>query len=172
MSDDEASSGNMNDDKALSSDGCWGAAENDAAHSQAVGDLPQVLVVAAALLDVDNRVLLAQRPPGKSMAGLWEFPGGKVGLNETPEAALIRELDEELGIEVEVGRVLELVFARSTDEVSIVLIFFEASRTTRSAAPRPIEAAAVRWVELHDLLDGELTPGDRVMAAQLRSRAD
>ena len=128
--------------------------------------------MAAGVVVEAGRVLLAQRFESDSFGGLWEFPGGKIEAGEDPRVALARELDEELGIEVEVGRVLELVFARSTDEVSIVLIFFEASRTTRSAAPRPIEAAAVRWVELHDLLDGELTPGDRVMAAQLRSRAD
>ena len=64
-----------------------------------MGDRPIVLVSAVALLDADNRVLLAQRPEGKSMAGLWEFPGGKIDPGETPEAALIRELDEELGID-------------------------------------------------------------------------
>ena len=62
--------------------------------------IPTVLVAAAALVDADNRVLLAQRPPGKSMAGLWEFPGGKVETGETPEQALVRELREELGVEV------------------------------------------------------------------------
>ena len=64
------------------------------------GSAPIVLVAAVALVDPDNRVLLARRPPGKSMAGLWEFPGGKVDPGETPEAALVRELAEELGIEI------------------------------------------------------------------------
>ena len=73
--------------------GCWSAAE------RAENDLPLLLVVAAGLVDIDGRVLIARRPEGKPMAGLWEFPGGKVKAGESPEAALIRELDEELGID-------------------------------------------------------------------------
>src|SRR6185437_4376089 len=72
---------------------------------------PVVLVTAAALIDADGRVLLAQRPEGKPMAGLWEFPGGKVHDGETPERALIRELDEELGIDVEASCLAPLTFA-------------------------------------------------------------
>lgn len=73
-----------------------------------------VLVVAVALFDGEGRVLLAQRPPGKSMAGLWEFPGGKVEQGETPEAALVRELDEELGVVVDLEAFLPLTFASHT----------------------------------------------------------
>src|SRR5580693_6293520 len=73
--------------------------------------LPVVLVVAVALVDADGRVLLAQRPAGKMMAGLWEFPGGKVQEGETPEAALIRELKEELGIDVTESCLAPLTFA-------------------------------------------------------------
>src|ERR1700690_4374469 len=73
--------------------------------------LPGILVVAVALVDADGRVLLAQRPEGKSMAGLWEFPGGKVDAGETPEAALIRELKEELGIDVTASCLAPLTFA-------------------------------------------------------------
>ena len=73
-----------------------------------------VLVVAVALFDGQGRVLLAQRPPGKAMAGLWEFPGGKVEVGETPEAALVRELEEELGIEVDVEALEPLTFASHT----------------------------------------------------------
>ncbi len=72
---------------------------------------PLVLVAAAVLIDSENRVLLAQRPTGKSMAGLWEFPGGKVHRNETPEAALVRELREELGIQTSTGCLWPLTFA-------------------------------------------------------------
>src|SRR5262249_52610537 len=80
-----------------------------AAEPQARG--PMVLVSAVALVDADGRVLLAQRPPGKSMAGLWEFPGGKVDPGETPEAALIRELVEELGIDVAASCLAPFTFA-------------------------------------------------------------
>ena len=73
-----------------------------------------VLVVACALVDADRRVLLAQRPPGKAMAGLWEFPGGKVEGGETPEAALIRELGEELGVETKAACLAPLTFASHT----------------------------------------------------------
>ena len=76
--------------------GCWQAGERAAGSS---ADKPTLLVVAVALVDADGRVLIAQRPEGKSMAGLWEFPGGKVDPGETPEAALIRELKEELDID-------------------------------------------------------------------------
>ena len=72
---------------------------------------PMLLVAAAVLIDSENRVLLAQRPAGKSMAGMWEFPGGKVHANEIPEAALVRELQEELGIETSVGCFWPLTFA-------------------------------------------------------------
>src|SRR5579862_9082478 len=73
--------------------------------------LPLVLVAAVALIDRDGRVLLARRPPGKSMAGLWEFPGGKLRAGETPEAALIRELDEELGIDTRQSCLAPVAFA-------------------------------------------------------------
>ena len=73
--------------------------------------LPTILVVAVALIDVDGRVLIAQRPEGKQLAGLWEFPGGKVEADERPEAALIRELREELGIEVSDSCLAPFVFA-------------------------------------------------------------
>src|SRR6185312_11160028 len=75
------------------------------------GSLPLLLVAAVALIDSDGRVLLAQRPEGKAMAGLWEFPGGKVAPGETPEAALIRELDEELGIDVSENCLAPFTFA-------------------------------------------------------------
>ncbi|MBF0130765.1 MAG: (deoxy)nucleoside triphosphate pyrophosphohydrolase, partial [Alphaproteobacteria bacterium] len=91
--------------------GCW-----DAPFPLPRTGLPLVLVSAVALLDPDNRVLLAQRPPGKSMAGLWEFPGGKVQPGETPEAALIRELDEELGIDVRASCLAPLSFASHSYE--------------------------------------------------------
>src|SRR5262245_27244115 len=81
---------------------------------EAPANLKVVLVAAAALIDPQNRVLIAQRPPGKSMAGLWEFPGGKVGAGETPEYALMRELEEELGIETRPSCYLPVGFASHT----------------------------------------------------------
>ena len=87
------------------SDGCWSAETR----TQPSG--PMVLVVAAALIDSDGRVLLARRPEGKAMAGLWEFPGGKVGAGETPEAALVRELKEELGIDTRTSCLAPIAFA-------------------------------------------------------------
>ena len=92
-------------------DGCWGA---DVPAPKA--SVPIITVVAVALLDVDNRILLAQRPPGKAMAGLWEFPGGKIDPGETPEAALIRELEEELGLDVRASCLAPLTFASHTYE--------------------------------------------------------
>ena len=76
-----------------------------------LGERPMVLVAAVALVDADGRVLIAQRPPGKSMAGLWEFPGGKVDVGETPEQALVRELREELGIETATSCLAPIAFA-------------------------------------------------------------
>src|SRR3954467_9673225 len=86
-------------------DGCWAAGPGPRT------GLPVILVSAVALLDADGRVLLAQRPEGKSMAGLWEFPGGKVEPGETPEAALVRELKEELGIDVHESCLAPFTFA-------------------------------------------------------------
>ncbi len=86
--------------------GCWSAAE-----APALGDKPIVLVAAVALVDIDGRVLIARRPEGKAMAGLWEFPGGKLHQGETPEAALIRELQEELGIDTKGSCLAPIGFA-------------------------------------------------------------
>ncbi len=157
----------MNDDKALSGEGCWAAAEHDAAHSQALGALPQVLVVAAALLDVDNRILLAQRPEGKSMAGLWEFPGGKVGLNETPEAALIRELDEELGIETRDSCLAPFTFASHAYDDFRLLMPLYIIRTWRGT-PQAREGQALKWVRASNLTDYAMPPADVPLVALLR----
>ena len=87
--------------------------------------MKMVLVSAVALIDVDGRVLLAQRPPGKSMAGLWEFPGGKIEVGETPEAALIRELQEELGIDTWASCLAPLTFAsHSYDDFHLMMPLF------------------------------------------------
>src|SRR5580698_5880564 len=86
---------------------------------------PLLLVAAAALIDKEGRILLAERPAGKSMAGLWEFPGGKIELNETPEAALVRELKEELGIDVAAADLTPLTFAsHSYEDFHLVMPLF------------------------------------------------
>ena len=86
--------------------GCW-----DAEFRKAQGDVKTVIVVAAVLVDIDGRVLVAQRPEGKAMAGLWEFPGGKLEPGELPETALVRELNEELGIDLTESCLAPLTFA-------------------------------------------------------------
>ncbi len=110
-------------------------------------------VVAAALVDDGGRVLLQQRRPGRAMAGLWEFPGGKVESDELPEAALARELEEELGINVDVAALAPACFASAPlgDCRMILLLYLCRSWTGQ---PRPLDASALRWLrpgEMHGL---------------------
>ena len=123
-----------------------------------------VLVAAVALTDRDGRVLIAQRPPGKDMAGLWEFPGGKVEPGETPEDALAREVREELGCDIEIDRIDEVVFHAYPDFDLYILVY--ASRIT-AGTPRPIEVADVRWVEAPQLPALDLLPADYPLARKL-----
>ncbi|MEE2861831.1 MAG: (deoxy)nucleoside triphosphate pyrophosphohydrolase [Paracoccus sp. (in: a-proteobacteria)] len=109
-----------------------------------------VLVSAVALIDPDGRVLLAQRPEGKSMAGLWEFPGGKVEPGETPEAALIRELDEELGIQTWDSCLAPLTFASHAYETFHLLMPLFACRRWQGIV-RPQEGQQLAWVRSADL---------------------
>lgn len=109
-----------------------------------------VLVSAVALIDVDGRVLLAQRPEGKSMAGLWEFPGGKVEAGETPEAALVRELQEELGIDTWESCLAPLTFASHSYENFHLLMPLFACRKW-NGIPQSRENQALKWVEARDL---------------------
>jgi len=104
-----------------------------------------VLVSAVALIDVDGRVLLTQRPEGKSMAGLWEFPGGKVDPGETPEAALARELEEELAIKVDPGDLTPLTFASHAYEDFHLLMPLYGCRRWQGT-PRATEGQALAWV--------------------------
>src|SRR3954471_21803258 len=104
-----------------------------------------VLVVACALIDTDGRVLISQRPEGKSMAGLWEFPGGKVEPGERPEAALIRELAEELGIGVEEAALDPAAFASAPLGDRHLLLLLYLCRTW-DGEPQPLDAEALRWV--------------------------
>ena len=109
-----------------------------------------VLVSAVALIDIDGRILLGQRPEGKSMAGLWEFPGGKVEEGETPEAALIRELQEELGIDTWASCLAPLTFASHTYENFHLLMPLFACRKWEGI-PQSRENQALKWVKARDL---------------------
>ena len=109
-----------------------------------------ILVSAVALIDPDGRVLLAQRPEGKSMAGLWEFPGGKVEVGETPEAALIRELQEELGINTWQSCLAPLTFASHAYEDFHLLMPLFACRKWRGV-PQPQEGQTLKWIRKQDL---------------------
>lgn len=118
-----------------------------------------VLVSAVALIDPDGRVLLAQRPPGKSMAGLWEFPGGKVEPGETPEAALIRELDEELGIQTWNSCLAPLTFAsHSYDDFHLLMPVFACRRWQGVVQPR--EGQSLAWVRANRLRDYPMPAAD------------
>jgi len=121
---------------------------------------PRLLLVAAcALLDADRRVLLAQRPPGKPMAGLWEFPGGKIEAGETPEDTLIRELREELGIETRVECLAPLSFAsHAYEDFHLLMPLFVCRRY--EGIPAPLEGQTLKWVAPRLLRDYPMPPAD------------
>ncbi len=118
-----------------------------------------VLVSAVALIDRDGRVLLAQRPEGKSMAGLWEFPGGKIEDGETPEVALIRELEEELGINTWESCLAPLTFASHTYEKFHLLMPLFACRKWEGT-PIAREGQTLKWVYPKDFRDFPMPPAD------------
>jgi 8-oxo-dGTP diphosphatase len=128
---------------------------------------PTVLVVAVALVDGDGRVLIARRPEGKAMAGLWEFPGGKVHDGESPEAALIRELAEELGIDVSAHCLAPLTFASHRYETFHLLMPLYVCRVWEGAV-RAREGQALKWVEPRRLRDYPMPPADVPLIAMLR----
>jgi 8-oxo-dGTP diphosphatase len=129
--------------------------------------LPVVLVVAVTLVDADGRVLLAQRPAGKAMAGLWEFPGGKVQPGEAPEAALIRELKEELGIDVTEACLAPLTFASHRyDSFHLLMPLYVCRRWTGTVGPR--EGQRLAWVRPAKLDDYAMPPADKPLVAMLR----
>jgi 8-oxo-dGTP diphosphatase len=132
-----------------------------------MADTPIVLVSAVALLDADNRVLLAQRPEGKSMAGLWEFPGGKVDPGETPEAALIRELNEELGIDTVESCLAPIGFAsHGYDDFHLLMPLFVCRKW--QGEPEPREGQTLAWVRPNALRDYPMPPADVPLVAQLQ----
>ncbi len=126
-----------------------------------------VLVAACALIDRDSRVLIAQRPAGKNMAGLWEFPGGKVEEGETPEACLIRELQEELGIDTWESCLAPIGFAsHSYDEFHLLMPLFVCRKW--QGTPMSKEGQALKWVSPTRLGDYDMPPADVPLVAQLR----
>ncbi len=126
-----------------------------------------VLVSAVALIDVDGRLLLAERPAGKPMAGLWEFPGGKVQPGETPEAALIRELDEELGIDTWASCLAPLTFASHQYEDFHLLMPVFACRKWQGN-PQGREGQALKWVRVQDLKNYPMPAADLPLIPILR----
>ena len=129
--------------------------------------LPTILVVAVALIDADGRVLIAQRPEGKQLAGLWEFPGGKVDPGERPEQALIRELNEELGINVSEACLAPFVFAsHAYDSFHLLMPLYLCRRWQGVVVNR--EHAALAWVKPNRLSDYPMPPADAPLVAYLR----
>jgi len=126
-----------------------------------------LLVSAVALIDVDGRVLLAQRPKGKSMAGLWEFPGGKIEPGETPEHALIRELQEELGIDTWESCLAPLTFAsHGYQDFHLLMALFACRKWNGIVQPR--EGQALKWVAAKDLSLYPMPPADIPLIPVLR----
>lgn len=126
-----------------------------------------LLVVACALIDPDGRVLLAQRPPGKAMGGLWEFPGGKVDSGETPEETLIRELREELGIAVKEACLAPFAFASHPyPDFHLLMPLYVCRRW--EGTPQALEHSALKWVRPRDMGQYQMPPADLPLVPMLR----
>ncbi len=129
--------------------------------------VPLLLVAAVALIDVDGRVLLAQRPEGKSMAGLWEFPGGKIKDGEAPEAALIRELKEELAIDITESCLAPLTFAsHAYDDFHLIMPLY-VCRVWKGVVT-PVEGQGLKWFRPKAMTDLPMPPADVPLVAMLR----
>lgn len=136
-------------------------------------DFGAMLVVAGALIDGADRILMHRRPPGKHLEGLWEFPGGKVETGETPPAALARELAEELGVSLAdtalspCGFAHELRdFSLSDPPLSLVILLYSCRIWTGN--PMPLEGGGLGWFPIHEVDSLELAPLDRILLGQLR----
>jgi 8-oxo-dGTP diphosphatase len=148
-------------------DDIFGRPEAPPALAAAPGAKPLLLVAACALVDIDGRVLLARRPEGKKMAGLWEFPGGKLNPGETPEAALIRELKEELGIDVAAACLAPFAFASHDYEGFHLLMPLFVCRRWKGT-PTPREKQTLAWVRASRLTEYEMPPADKPLIPLLR----
>ncbi len=134
---------------------------------RATGSVKLVLVSAVIMIDCDGRILLAQRPEGKTMAGLWEFPGGKVEEGETPERALIRELNEELNIDVTEACLAPFVFASHTyEDFHLLMPTFLCRQWDGILTAR--EDQNLKWVKIRDLGKYNMPPADEPLIAMIR----
>jgi 8-oxo-dGTP diphosphatase len=128
-------------------------------------------IVAAGILIEQGKVLLSRRKAGSHLAGLWEFPGGKVELGEDPRAALRRELEEELGIDARVGEIVDVAFHRFEDaDKAVLLLFFEAERDASSPEPRALDVAEVAWCGPERLDPRTFPPADVAVLAKVAAR--
>ena len=126
-----------------------------------------LLVVSVALIDIDDRILLAQRPKGRKMSGLWEFPGGKIEEGETPEVALVREVKEELGIDITESCLAPFSFAsHDYDEFHLLMPLYLCRRW--KGIPTPKERQKLKWVRLENFSDYSMPPADLPLVAMLR----
>jgi 8-oxo-dGTP diphosphatase len=131
------------------------------------------VLVAAGVIIERGRVLLTQRKSGTHLEGLWELPGGKVQPGEDPREALRRELEEELGIEVSVGEIVDVTFHRYEDaHKAVLLLFFEAARVAGSADPRAVDVAAFEWAAAQGLEPARFPAADRAVLKKLRARLE
>ncbi len=129
---------------------------------------PTMIVVAAALLDGEGRILLQRRAPGRAMAGLWEFPGGKVESGELPEAALSRELEEELGIGTAAADLVPACFASApVGERHMILLLYLCRRW--QGEPRALDASAIAWLRPGEMRPGEMPPADAPLIPMLEA---
>lgn len=126
-----------------------------------------VLVVAAVIVEQD-RVLVTKRPPGSHLAGKWEFPGGKVRPREDPRMALARELREELAVDALARDVFEVTY-HEYESGSIILLFFDAIILPSSDAPRPVQVADIAWRTASELIDSDFPPADTAILGKLRA---
>jgi 8-oxo-dGTP diphosphatase len=145
-----------------------GCSEALAAPKPDMPNLPIVLVAAAAILDRKNNVLIAQRPEGKDMAGLWEFPGGKIQPGEVPEYALMRELEEELGIETRPCCMSAVGFASHTYPTFHLLMPLYAVRVWKGE-PQSREGQALKWMKIQDLYGLAMPEADKPLIPQLEA---
>ncbi|WP_227421742.1 8-oxo-dGTP diphosphatase MutT [Pacificispira spongiicola] len=148
----------------LTAGGCWAVDQTPEGPAKPV-DI--VLVVAVALIDADGRVLIAKRPEGKKLGGLWEFPGGKVDPGETPEHALIRELQEELGIDTRTSCLAPIGFASHAYDDFHLLMPLYVCRVWQGT-PSSMEGQELAWVRPNRLGDYPMPPADIPLVAQLR----